>query len=177
LLLLVSILPRFHLFVFVVLGFELRALSLLYHLSHISSPFLLESLDCDCSTYPSSIPEITGALHTAWVFIGWDRVSWAFCINWPWASLLLISASWVARVRHYDKLFLLFSVMVSTYFFAVLGFELRVYTLSCSTSPFLWWVFWNKVSQTIFLDWLWNTILLRFASWVTGITGVSFWPS
>jgi hypothetical protein len=27
------------------------------------------------------------------------------------------------------------------YYFAVLGFELRAYTLSPSTSPFLWWVF------------------------------------
>jgi hypothetical protein len=27
------------------------------------------------------------------------------------------------------------------FFFALLGFELRAYTLSHSTSPFLWWVF------------------------------------
>jgi hypothetical protein len=32
----------------------------------------------------------------------------------------------------------------------VLGFKLRAYTLSHSTSPFLWWVFfWNRVSWTI----------------------------
>jgi hypothetical protein len=28
-------------------------------------------------------------------------------------------------------------------FIAVLGFELRAYTLSHSTSPFLWWVFFE----------------------------------
>jgi hypothetical protein len=36
-------------------------------------------------------------------------------------------------------------------FFLVLGFELRAYTLSHSTSPFLWWAFWCRVSQTICL--------------------------
>jgi hypothetical protein len=35
------------------------------------------------------------------------------------------------------------------FFFAVLGLELRTYTLSHSTSPFLWWIFQDRVSWTI----------------------------
>jgi hypothetical protein len=56
----------------------------------------------------------------------------------------------------------------------ILGFELRAYTLSHSTSPFLWWGFsrWG-VSRTICLGWLQTRILLNFASWVARITGLS----
>jgi hypothetical protein len=43
-----------------------------------------------------------------------------------------------------------------------------LYTLSHSTSPFLWWVFWDRVSRTS------RTItFLISASWVARITGVS----
>jgi hypothetical protein len=28
----------------------------------------------------------------------WDRVSWTICLGWLWTKILLISASWVARV-------------------------------------------------------------------------------
>jgi hypothetical protein len=56
------------------------------------------------------------------------------------------------------------------FFFVVKGLEFRAYTLSHSTSPFLWWVFQDKVSQTIFLGWLQTTILLISASWVSRIT-------
>jgi hypothetical protein len=35
-------------------------------------------------------------------------------------------------------------------FFAVLGLELRVYTLSHSTSPFLWWTFFKIRSPELF---------------------------
>jgi hypothetical protein len=31
-----------------------------------------------------------------WVF--WDRISWTLCPGWLWASIFLISASWVARI-------------------------------------------------------------------------------
>jgi hypothetical protein len=57
--------------------------------------------------------------------------------------------------------------------FVVLGFELRAYTLSQSTSPFLWWVFRDRVSPAICLGWLWTAILLISASWVARITGLS----
>jgi hypothetical protein len=43
------------------------------------------------------------------------------------------------------------SASVFFFFFAVLGFELRAYTLSHSTSPYLRWVFWDRVSWTICL--------------------------
>jgi hypothetical protein len=39
------------------------------------------------------------------------------------------------------------------FFFAVLRFELRAYTLSHSTSPFLWVFFSDRVSQTICPGW------------------------
>jgi hypothetical protein len=56
----------------------------------------------------------------------------------------------------------------------VLGFELGAYTLSHSTNPLLWRVFfWGRGSWTIFLGWLWTVILLISASWVAGITGLS----
>jgi hypothetical protein len=57
---------------------------------------------------------------------------------------------------------------------AVLGLELRAFTLSHSTSPsFCDRVFWDRVSWTICLGWLRTVILLISASWVAGITGVS----
>jgi hypothetical protein len=59
----------------------------------------------------------------------------------------------------------------SFFFFLLLGFW--TFTLSHSTSPFLWRVFQNRVLQTIFPDWLGNVILLISVSWVAGITGGS----
>jgi hypothetical protein len=59
------------------------------------------------------------------------------------------------------------------FFFSVLGFELRAYTLS-STSPFLCRVFFEvRVLQTIYSGWLLIMSLLITASWVARITGVS----
>jgi hypothetical protein len=46
------------------------ARQVLYHLSHFTSP----------------------------VLFFWDRVSWTICLGWLWTSILLISASWVARI-------------------------------------------------------------------------------
>jgi ABC-type Fe3+ transport system permease subunit len=53
---------------FVVLGLEFRA----FTLSHSTSPF--------CDGY------------------FWDRVSWTICLSWLQTVILLISASWVARI-------------------------------------------------------------------------------
>jgi hypothetical protein len=64
-------------------------------------------------------------------------------------------------------------VCLFVFVFCRLGLELRANTLSHSTSPFLWWVFFNIVSQTICLGWLWTAVLLISAPWVAGITGVS----
>jgi hypothetical protein len=58
-------------------------------------------------------------------------------------------------------------------FFAVLGLELMAFTLSHSASPFCDRYFWDRVSQTICLGWLWTAILLISAYWVARITGVS----
>jgi hypothetical protein len=57
-----------------------------------------------------------------------------------------------------------------SFFSAKLGFELRTYTLSHFTSPFLWWVFFRgSVSGTIYQGWLRTRILLIWAR----ITNVS----
>jgi hypothetical protein len=58
----------FSFFIFAVLGFRLRT----FTLSHSTRPFL------------------------SWVF--WDRVLWIICPGWRWTSILVISASWVARI-------------------------------------------------------------------------------
>jgi hypothetical protein len=51
------------------------------------------------------------------------------------------------------------------FLFAVLGFELRAFTLSHSTSPFFCdGFFWDRVLRTICLGWLQTTILIS-ASW------------
>jgi hypothetical protein len=60
-------------------------------------------------------------------------------------------------------------------FFAVLGLELRVFSLSHSASPFCDGYFRDTILWTIYLGWLWTTILLISASWVARITGMSHW--
>jgi hypothetical protein len=62
-----------------------------------------------------------------------------------------------------------------SFFFAIVRFEFRAFTLSHCTSPFLWWFFLARVLQTICLGWLWTVSLLIYASWVARITGVSHW--
>jgi hypothetical protein len=57
--------------------------------------------------------------------------------------------------------------------FWVLGIELWAFTLRHSISPFLWWVFWDRVLWTICPGWLRTMILLISASQVARITGVS----
>jgi hypothetical protein len=34
-----------------------------------------------------------------------------------------------------------YCISITLFFFVVLGFELKVYTFSHSTSPFVWWIF------------------------------------
>jgi hypothetical protein len=45
-----------------------------------------------------------------------------------------------------------FKILANTIFFEILGFELRAYTLSRSTSPLLWWFFQDRVPWTICLE-------------------------
>jgi hypothetical protein len=67
------------------------------------------------------------------------------------------------------------------FFLAAHGFELRAscllsrhsYSLSHSISLILWWVFWDRVLQTICPGWFRTTIFLIFASWVARITGMN----
>jgi hypothetical protein len=62
-----------YLFILLVLGFELRASYLIYCPSHSANPFL------------------------CWYF--WDRVSKTICPGWLQTMILLISASWIARLQ------------------------------------------------------------------------------
>jgi hypothetical protein len=60
------------------------------------------------------------------------------------------------------------------FFFVVLEFELRAYTLRHSTSPFEWFFFFKIGSQEPFAwGWFWIAILLISASWVSRITGMA----
>jgi hypothetical protein len=65
----------------------------------------------------------------------------------------------------------------SFFFFLVLGFELRAYTLSHSTTVLFFCVgfFQDRFLRTVCLGWLQIAILLISASWITRITGVSHW--
>jgi hypothetical protein len=67
----------------------------------------------------------------------------------------------------------LFCFVLLFFVFVVLEFELGPYTLSHFTSPFLWQVFPDRISQTFWPCWLQTEILLISASWVFRITGVS----
>jgi hypothetical protein len=59
------------------------------------------------------------------------------------------------------------------FFFAVVGLELRASTLTQSANPFLWRVFWDRVSWNYLPGWLWTSIILISASWVARMTGMS----
>jgi hypothetical protein len=59
------------------------------------------------------------------------------------------------------------------FFFAVLGLELRSYTLSHSPALYVLGYFRDRVLQTICPGWIWTMILMISASWVARITGVS----
>jgi hypothetical protein len=67
------------------------------------------------------------------------------------------------------------SSLLFFFLFAVLGFELRAYTISHSTSTCLWWFFQDRVSKTVCLSRLGTVILLIPASWVAEIRDVSHW--
>jgi hypothetical protein len=105
-------------------GFELKALCLL--VTHSS----------------------TGAIFCFGYF--WDRVSW-FMPGHAWTLVILfilLHHSWDDKNTPSCPDFLV-EMGSHKLFFSVLGFELRAYTLSHSTSPFLWRVFWDRFSWTI----------------------------
>jgi hypothetical protein len=63
-------------------------------------------------------------------------------------------------------IFILWKQTLFSFFFSVLGLELRAYTWSHSTSPFCVRCFRDRVSQTICLGWFQTLILLISASQV-----------
>jgi hypothetical protein len=119
------------------------------------------------------ISGVTGAIHlTHWDGDHWDGVSQTFfCLGCPRTSILLISATQVARItgvshsvwlivskyrvltvcRHCSQClrFYLMSHSIAMwlssflffFFLSVLGFVLKAYTLHHSTNSFLWRVF------------------------------------
>jgi hypothetical protein len=62
-------------------------------------------------------------------------------------KVLLVSWNWCIEHRP-SNLFIY--IFIITFFFVVLGLELRAYTLSHSTSPFLWWAFIKIRSLQLF---------------------------
>jgi hypothetical protein len=82
----------------------------LYHLSHTPSLFTFiifligshfdvwAGLDHDSPIYASCIAGMTDMYHHTHCFIEWDRVMWTFCQGQHQTLILLISASWVARI-------------------------------------------------------------------------------
>jgi hypothetical protein len=92
-----------------------------------------------------------------------------------WGFLTIVSPNLLTEGPHKKQLS---SISQAFFYFAVLGLEFRVYTLSHSASPFFVKGFFRIGSQerTISLQWLQRTsILLISASWVARITGVSQW--
>jgi hypothetical protein len=53
----------------------------------------------------------------------------------------------------------------------VLGLELRATPWATPPALFCDEYFWDRVSQTIYLSWLWTPIFLISASWVARIAG------
>jgi hypothetical protein len=84
----------------------LHLLGILFqHLSHVLRLFFFSSISDRVSCFCQGQPQVTILLpteiraanhHTQ--LICWDRVSIAFCRNWPCISILLISASQVAEI-------------------------------------------------------------------------------
>jgi hypothetical protein len=88
---------------------------------------------------------------------------------WPDEKLSWYSCNLLVRLHVYT-----WTVSIlAFFFFAVLAFEPRAYTLSHSASPFCTGYFQDRVSQTICPGWLWTKILLISASWVARITDLS----
>jgi hypothetical protein len=101
-------------------------------------------------------------------FLGSDFIIlFIYLQNWGWTQGLMLARQALYQLSH--------SIWaVIFFFFEVLGFELRAYTLSHSTSPFLWWVSFEIGScGSICPGWLRTMILLISDSWVVRITGVS----
>jgi hypothetical protein len=99
-----------------------------------------------------------------------------------WSTLRDLVREWLGSpalwtdCSHGHPVRVLKGISLLTFFFEVLGYELRAYTLTHSTSPiFVMGFFQDRVLQTICPGWLPTVILLIFAFWVARITGVSHW--
>jgi hypothetical protein len=88
-----------HFFFFVVLGLELRAYTLSHSTSHCWKGFFK------------------------------IESSWIVCPGWPWTVIVLISASWVARITGLRHSYLATFNILKFYFLTVLNFELRALCL------------------------------------------------
>jgi hypothetical protein len=94
---------------------------------------------------------------------------------------------WLRRMENYalkisSKITLEFEMSERVHRIIAFFFFLWYWGLNSRPSPwatppalFLWSVFQDRVSQTIFLGWLWTMILLISVSWVARITDVSHW--
>jgi hypothetical protein len=77
------------------------------------------------------------------IFFFWDRVFRTICLGWFWNTVLLISASQVARITVINH-----RCLTYFYFLVVLGVELRasylLYHFSYASSPFIFFSWWYR---------------------------------
>jgi hypothetical protein len=115
-----------------------------------------------------------------WFLIIWFFLSeislycpdWSWTLVFKWSSCLSLKSSWAYRCMHPSPDITCFICL-----FWGTGAWTQGLHLESLHQPFyvmgFFFFFWDKVSQTIFLGWLWTGILLISASWVGRITGVS----
>jgi hypothetical protein len=107
----------------------------------------------------------------------YDQLFSVFCPGWPGTTIQPISVSQVSmitRMSHWHPIYFLHYLFIYL-FIAVLGLELRAFTLSHSTRPFCDGYFQDRVSRTICLGWLRPMTLLNSASWAARIIDMNHW--
>jgi hypothetical protein len=88
-------------------------------------------------------------------------------------NITMKSLVWFFSFSLYRWLLSVYWECISFFLFHYWGLNSGPYTLTHSTSPFLYIFFWDRVSWAICQGWLQTAILLISAFWVARITGVS----
>jgi hypothetical protein len=121
------------------------------------------------------IPYLGNVYSNPWIQTQFSKIGLFVFYCWVLKFLYIV---WI--LDHYQihdlQLLLLFwgCSITSSFIFSIVGLELRAYTLSHSTSPFLWRIFFKIGSQELLCQgWVRTLILLISVSWVARITGLS----